>query len=245
MRDFCKSLFLRHQVSMEDGWPLVCIGLFEGCLPQALERFRSRPSIKAKGQYHLKVTPTVLLLLFVATAQAQNLPSKPVSPGMNDPLSPVWLGPPARRHVDSNTFIPDGMVWWKHGGYWYARDEDSCNYCGKPLTFRQAALDRKAIFMMGLQAGLQVGDILAIRRCDNRGYCREGAAPFLGDGSVKKQMALKMPIVAFTWMSMAYIRKGDKSRHIGGSKSWWHLPVLFDVISTGAMVANLKQQHSF
>lgn len=192
----------------------------------------------------MKVTPTVLLLLFVATAQAQNLPSKPVSPGMNDPLSPVWLGPPARRHVDSNTFIPDGMVWWKHGGYWYARDEDSCDKCGKPLTFRQAALDKRAIALLGLEVGLQVGDILAIRRCDFRGYCREGAAPFLGDGSFKKQMALKMPIATLIWIGTMYARKGDTSRHIGGSKSWWHLPVLYDAISTATIIANLNQQHS-
>jgi hypothetical protein len=192
----------------------------------------------------LKVTPTVLLLLFVTTAQAQNLPSKPKSQWMNDPLSPVTIGPLVRTRIDAQTFIPDGMVWWKHGGYWYARDEDSCGGCGKPLTFRQAALDKKALAVMGLEIGLEVGDIFSIRRCDNRGYCREGVAPFLGDGSFKKQMALKMPIAAFTWISMAYSRKGDKSLHMGGSKSWWYIPVLYEAILLAATIANLKQQHS-
>jgi hypothetical protein len=130
-------------------------------------------------------------------------------------------------------------------GFWYAAPEGSCESCGKPLTFRQAAFDRKAIAMMGLEVGLQIGDVLSIRRCDIKGYCREGIVPFFGDGSFKKQMALKMPIAALTWIGTAYIRKGDKSRHIGGSKSWWVLPVLWDALSTAAIIANFKQQHSF
>jgi hypothetical protein len=193
----------------------------------------------------MKLVATAVFLLFAANCPAQDLPTKPTSQWMNDPLSPVTLGPLVRTHIDSHTFIPEGMVWWKHGGYWYARDEDSCGECGKPLTFRQAALDKKALAVTGLEIGLQVGDILSIRRCDNRGYCREGAAPFLGDGSIKKQMALKMPIAGLIWIGTAYARKGDRSRHIGGSKSWWHLPVLYDAISTAAIIANLNQQHSF
>jgi hypothetical protein len=112
------------------------------------------------------------------------------------------------------------------------------------MTFRQAAFDKKTVVMMGIHLGLGIGDVLAIHRCNFTGYCHEGVAPFFGDGSIKKQMALKMSLSALTWIGTAYIRKGDKSRHIGGSKSWWQLPVVSDAVSTAAIIGNFFHQHS-
>ena len=148
-------------------------------------------------------------------------------------LNPTWL--------TGAEPIPRGMVWVPAGKHWAARETNSCNYCSKPMTFRQAALDKKAIGMWASALALSVADIevLASRRCINAGTCREGN-PLLG-GTRTQQYALRLPILAGAWIGTAWLRKGDQRLHIGGMKRWWILPMLYQATSSAGVAANLAR----
>jgi hypothetical protein len=137
--------------------------------------------------------------------------------------------------------IPQGMVWVPTGKYWTARENNSCNWCDKPMTFRRAALDKKAIGMWASAVALSVADIevLASRRCIHAGTCREGN-PLLG-GTRTQQYALRLPILAGAWIGTAWLRKGDQRLHIGGMKRWWILPMLYQATSIAGVAANLAR----
>jgi hypothetical protein len=137
--------------------------------------------------------------------------------------------------------IPQGMVWVPTGKYWTARENNSCNWCGKPMTFRRAALDKKAIGMWATALALTAADIevMASRRCINAGTCREGN-PLLGQTRTQ-QYAVRFPILAGAWIGTAWLRKGNQRIHIGGMKRWWILPMLYQATSTAGVAANVAR----
>ncbi len=104
-------------------------------------------------------------------------------PAESEPAGDETPVPPALHpeRLTGAERIPRGMVWVPTGNQWTAREDNSCNWCGKPMTFRRAALDKKAIGMWATALALTVADVEALgsRRCINAGTCREGN-PFLG-----------------------------------------------------------------
>lgn len=164
-------------------------------------------------------------------------PAESEPPGDETPVPPA-LHPAGLTGAEP---IPRGMVWVPTGKYWTARENNSCNWCGKPMTFRRAALDKKAIGMWATALALTVADIevLGSRHCVNAGTCREGN-PLLG-GTRTQQYALRLPILAGAWIGTAWLRKGDQRLHIGGMKRWWILPMLYQATSSAGVAANLAR----
>jgi hypothetical protein len=156
----------------------------------------------------------------------------------NEPPAPPVLHPAWLTGAEP---IPRGMVWVPTGNYWTAREISSCNWCRKPMTFRRAALDKKAIGMWAAAVAATVADIevLASRPCINAGRCRE-ANPLLGQTRTQ-QYALRLPVLAGAWIGTAWLRKGDQRLHIGGMKRWWILPLLYQATSSAGVAANLAR----
>ena|SRR6266853_568352 len=194
----------------------------------------------------MKLISTVLLFLFLGSAQAQDLPSRPVSQWTNDPQSPITYGLLVRERIDANSYIPEGMVWYRDRGAWFARDQGSCGMCGKPMTFRQAVFDKKATAMWGLAISLQIVNARLNNICLRKGACGEGipflgrASFILGSGSFNKQMSIKVPLTVLSWVLTAKTRSGNRALHVGGWKDWWIVPVINQAASTTAIIANSR-----
>jgi hypothetical protein len=138
--------------------------------------------------------------------------------------------------------IPEGMVWVPAGKEWSAREINSCQWCSKPMTFRQAAFDKKTLGMWGTALALTAADIevLVSRPCIANGSCREGN-PLLGGGTRAQQYGLRIPVLAIGWASTAWLRKGDRRLKIGGMKRWWLLPMLYQAAAGAGVIANLAR----
>ena len=145
------------------------------------------------------------------------------------------------KELVGGELIPDGMVWVPNNGFWEAREMNSCEWCGRPLTFRQAAFDRKALVMWGAAVGLAVADTeLAVSRpCFKAQTCGEGN-PLLANG--RKQYAVRLPVLFAAWMGTAWLRKGDKSLKIGGMKHWYLFPLVYQGGPVAGIVANLARR---
>jgi hypothetical protein len=187
----------------------------------------------------MKLIRAIGLLFFVASVHAQDLPLRLKAQWRYDPTLPITLGPLVQENLFTNTPTPEGMVWVEDRDLWFARLQGSCEWCGKPMTFKQAAFDKKALGLWGVAIALDTADaaILATRPCVRQGTCREGN-PALRSTSFKAQMSIKMPALVISWMISAYARKGDKSYHVGGMKKWWFLPMLYQGLSTAGIIHN-------
>jgi hypothetical protein len=177
-------------------------------------------------------------LLFVATIHAQDMPRRPDAPNTNDPTASRAPDMLWQRGVDMNTSIPDGMVWVPrdHNRLWHAEELNSCEFCAKPITFKQAALDKKMSSMWLLEIAVTVADVELGQACLKAGRCKEGN-PILGSGSRLRQYSIRLPVSVGAWMGTAWLRKGDKSRHIGGMRHWYLFPILYQSAATLGVVA--------
>jgi hypothetical protein len=181
----------------------------------------------------MKFIQVLGFLSFVATIHAQDMPRRTDAPTTNDPTASIAPHMLWQRAVDMNTPIPDGMVWVPrdHDRYWHAEELNSCEFCAKPITFKQAALDKKMSSMWLLEAALTVADIELQQGCLKAGRCKVGN-PLLGSGSRSWQYSIRLPIITGAWMGTAWLRKGDKSRHIGGMRHWYLFPILYQTAAT-------------
>src|ERR1700676_1525544 len=106
----------------------------------------------------MKWIVTIAVLVCSVTARGQDLPDKPHPRSVTyyDPESRNYtLGPLVKDLLYPDTPIPDGMVWQGKDSLWFARNVNSCARCGPPMTFEQAAFDRKSLGMWGLTFALQ------------------------------------------------------------------------------------------
>jgi hypothetical protein len=96
---------------------------------------------------------------------------------------------------------------------WQVERVDSCTWCGKPMTWKQAAFDRKAISLWGLRIAMEVTDIEITHHapCFLASTCREDA------------------------------RKGSKTYHVGGYRKWFIIPVIGQASSVVGIIANLAR----
>jgi hypothetical protein len=202
-----------------------------------------------KTRMTLVVCALFLSLPVVASAQDNELHHRPAAeigssllPNKPEPVDTLSA---SAAGVNAAEELPRGMVRVSvheaHGYEWIAREQGTCEWCGKPMSFKQAAFDKKMSFMWLAEVGLAVADteITMSRSCLKNGTCKEGN-PFLG-GTRAQQYGVRMPVIFGAWMASAYLRHGNPAYKIGGMKHWWVLPTLYHAASTIGIVANLAR----
>jgi hypothetical protein len=190
-----------------------------------------------------------LCLPLVASAQDAELhrrpPSRNDSVGLPSKPEPVGALTASAGGVNAPEELPRSMVRVSvresNGYQWVAREQGTCEWCGKPMSFKQAAFDKKMSLMWIAEIGLAVADteITESRPCMKNGTCKEGN-PLLG-ASRAQQYGIRMPVIFGAWMASAYLRHGNPTYKIGGMKHWWVLPTLYHAASTIGIVANLAR----
>jgi hypothetical protein len=173
----------------------------------------------------MKLIPALGFLLFAATVHAQDLDRRPDPPKSNDLSISVSSNTLSQKLLYANTFIPDGMVWVPRGKLWHAEEQNSCEWCGKPMTFKNAAFDKKMSSVFLLELALTVADVELGQSCFKTGRCKEGN-PLLGGGGRSMQYSIRLPTIAAMWINSAWARKGDKRLHIGGLRHWYIGPMI-------------------
>ena len=170
-----------------------------------------------------------------SSTQVLLLPGEPSKRGSGNNLFfyPTW-----RKELLGDEPIPPGMVWAPHKGGWEAREINSCFWCGRPMTFKEAAFDKKALLMWGSAVALAVADTERTLRgpCFQDRRCGE-ANPLLGE-SRKQQYGVRIPVLIGAWMGTAWLRKGDRSQRIGGMKPWWILPLAYQIPAAIGLILN-------
>jgi hypothetical protein len=189
----------------------------------------------------MKLIPALAFLLFAATIQAQDLERRPDAPKTNDPAISNPANTLRQKLIYPNTPIPDGMVWVPRGKLWHAEELSSCEWCGKPMTFKQAAFDKKMSSVFLLEIALTMTDIELGQACIRTGRCKEGN-PLLGTGSRSMQYSIRLPVIAAMWMNSAWARKGDKRLHIGGLKHWYILPLVMHAEAAFGIVSGIGRR---
>ena len=176
----------------------------------------------------------------------------------SQPLPTPWHGtdlpdPPGSNAPKQNAVYPNaftrtnplhtGRIGLHMGSPWNVRDTSLCQWCAKPMTFRQAALDKKATALWAGALALTVADVevLVSRQCLRAGTCREGN-PLLGQ-TRSQQYAMRLPVLAAAWMSASWLRKGDARRHTKGFKYWWIFPEIYQAASGAGVISNLTLVH--
>jgi hypothetical protein len=131
----------------------------------------------------------------------------------------------------------------KNDGRWMGHVEriGSCAWCGEPLTWKQAAFDRKSTSLWALRSALFVADIEITHNspCFQAHTCREGN-PLLGQTRAQAY-AVSGAFTALDWLGTAYLRKGSKSQHVGGYKYWYIMPIIGQASSGLGILLNLAR----
>jgi len=173
----------------------------------------------------MKLILALALLLFATAVQAQELDRRPDAPKTNDLTVPVAAYPLVQKLLYLNTVIPDGMVWVPRGELWHAEELNSCAWCAKPMTFKQAVFDKKASAMFLVATGLMITDVELGQACIKTHRCKEGN-PFLGTGSRSMQYSIRVSGIVVAWMDTAWALMGNKRLQVGGLKLWYILPLV-------------------
>ena len=190
-----------------------------------------------------RVVPAVVLLLFALPAVAQDVQLQRRS-GLPDKPEPAiaYLG----QYITKSETLPEvpvGLVLAPRkmdgGPAWHLEQVGSCFWCGEPMTFKQAAFDKKAISLWSLRTALAVADIEVTHRsaCFRAGTCREGN-PMLGQTRMQAY-AVSGGMILGAWMLTSHLRAGNKAYRVGGAKYWWLIPVVHQATSVAGIVANL------
>lgn len=127
---------------------------------------------------------------------------------------------------------------------WHVEKVNSCAWCGAPLTWRQAAFDKKASSMWILRSALVVADVEITHHlpCFQAGTCKEWN-PMLGQTRLQGY-SVGAALTAVAWVGDAWLRKGDRKDRIGGYRRWWIIPTVGYAASAVGIVANLARWHS-
>jgi hypothetical protein len=123
---------------------------------------------------------------------------------------------------------------------WHVEKVGSCFWCGEPMTFKQAAFDKKMTAMWLAEIALRVASTETFMAKCHNGKLFDGRAcveanPMLGNTRAQ-QYGVSMPIIFGAWMGTAYLRKGDKKYRVGGLKASWILPVAYHAFTVFSIV---------
>jgi hypothetical protein len=133
------------------------------------------------------------------------------------------------------------MVWVERGDLWRAKELNSCAWCAKPMTFKQAAFEKKASAMFLVETALTIADVELGQACIKTHRCKEGN-PFLGTGSRSTEYSIRLPGIVAAWMDTAWARMGNKRLHVGGLKIWYWLPLVMHVEAAIGIASGIRYQ---
>jgi hypothetical protein len=136
--------------------------------------------------------------------------------------------------------IAKNMVWRAdtQKREWVQVEVNSCEWCGRPMTWKQAAFDKKALPLWIAATALAVADTeyTMSRPCIRARTCEEWN-PLLGKTRAQ-QYGVRMPALAMAWFGTAWVRKGHSQDHIGGMRHWYLFPASFIAMPTAGLAAN-------
>jgi len=181
-----------------------------------------------------------LSLLAPGLARAQSQ----VQPGQL-PDSPASADAPRRLSLLGGESIRRGMVWRADSqrNQWVQVETNSCEFCGKPMSWKTAAFDKKALPLWLIATGLAVADteFTLSRPCFKNGTCTE-ANPLLGRTRAQ-QYGVRMPALALGWLASSWLRKGDEKKNIGGMRHWYAFPMIYMGMPAAGLAANAIRMH--
>jgi hypothetical protein len=173
-------------------------------------------------------------LLLPTAALAQS----PPQPGQVDP--PASVDAAKRQLLYGGETIRRGMVWRADAqrNQWVQAETNSCEFCGKPMSWKKAAFDKKALPLWLIAVGLSVADTeyTLSRPCIKNGTCTEWN-PLLGT-SRAQQYGVRMPALAAAWLATSWLRKGDEKKNIGGMRHWYMFPMIYMGMPSAGLAAN-------
>jgi hypothetical protein len=180
----------------------------------------------------------LFVLLFLPQIARAQLPQPA---GKLTPADPPASVDAFRRYVlRGGEFVRRGMVWRPDAprNQWVQAEANSCEFCQKPMSWKAAAFDKKALPLWLTAAALSVADTeyTLSRPCIQDGTCREWN-PLLGQTRAQ-QYAVRMPLLALVWMTASRLRKGDTERQIGGMRHWYLIPVIYMGMPAAGLAAN-------
>lgn len=122
---------------------------------------------------------------------------------------------------------------------WKVVPVNSSFWAGSPMSYKQATFDRKSSFMWLSRIALGVADIELTHHmpCFEQGRCTEGN-PLLGRTRAQGY-SVELGIAGADWLLTGWLRKGDRSTHLGGLKYWWTLPLIGQASSAIGIVHTL------
>jgi hypothetical protein len=152
---------------------------------------------------------------------------------------------PKRQILNGGEVIRTGMVWRADAerNQWVQSEQKSCEFCGKPMSWKQAAFDKKALPLWLISAGLAVADTeyTLSRPCIKDHTCSEWN-PLLGQTRAQ-QYGVRMPALAIAWAATSWLRKGDSKLNIGGMRHWYLFPMLYMSMPSAGLAANAIRAH--
>lgn len=161
-----------------------------------------------------------------------------VQPGQVDPSAAVDA--PRRQLLFGGETIRRGMVWRADSqrNQWVQAESNSCEFCGKPMSWKRAAFDQKALPLWLIAVGLAVADTeyTLSRPCFKSGACTEWN-PLLGQTRAQ-QYGVRMPALAVAWLATSWLRKGDDKKNIGGMRHWYAFPMIYMGMPAAGLTAN-------
>jgi hypothetical protein len=204
--------------------------------PKVLELL---PNYKKERSVPMKSISGLCVLLFATTIHAQALNPRTDALKTNDAtvrLAPYQL---VQKWLYPNTLPPEGMVWVPRGEWWHAKELNSCEWCGKPMTFKHAAFDKKMTAEFLLETVLTIADVETGQSCLKSGRCKEGN-PLLGRGSRPMQYGIRIPLIGVMWINSAWARKGNERLHIGGLRHWYIAPLIMHAIAIVGITSGIR-----
>jgi hypothetical protein len=174
-----------------------------------------------------------LAICLLPTAIQAQLKVRP--PG--DPPPPTI---PRRETLFGVEPIPRNMVWRPEPrrNNWLQVEVDSCEWCSRPMTWKKAAFDKKALPLWLAAAAMAVADTeyTLSRPCFKAQTCTEWN-PLLGRTRAQ-QYGVRMPALALAWLGTSWARKGHADYNIGGMRHWYAIPVMFLAIPVAGFLVN-------
>jgi hypothetical protein len=206
----------------------------------------------------LSVLAVVGVLLFATSASAQvklqpgqtpaqyeqGIKEWALSEGLHYDLPEAQLM--KRPFLRGGEWQPGGMVWTEGRGanrfLYVLREANDCPWCAPPMTFKQAAFDKKMVFLQLAAWSASVADIeyAHSKACVQNGTCAEGN-PILRSTRRSVQYGIRFPVLFGAWMGEAYLRKGNKRLNVGGLKWWKVFPLLYAGASTTSVIINASR----
>ena len=154
---------------------------------------------------------------------------------------PTTVDAPKRQLLFGGETIRRGMVWRPDAqrNEWVQVEANSCEFCSKPMGWKKAAFDKKALPLWLVAVGLSVADTeyTLSRPCLKDHTCTEWN-PLLGTTRAQ-QYGVRLPMLAVAWAATSWLRKGDDRKNIGGMRHWYAFPMIYMGMPAAGLAANM------